>query len=102
MLCSWGRYELNLFAAGGGWLPPAHLDLRHVARDVTRGAIGRLVDYRETIGHASDDGAGSAGLARVPGRAGDKLRAIGDVIASFVAIQNAARAGCTPLASMSG
>jgi len=96
VICSWGRYETNLFAAAGGMLPPGQLDLRHVARDVSNGSVGTLAHYRDTIGPArAGAGEGAATLARVPGRAGHKLRAIGDVIASFVALHaeavNAAR-----------
>lgn len=87
VICSWGRYETNLFAASGGWLPAGHLDLRHVARDVARGSVGTLAHYRESVDDALDGGdAGIGLLARVPGRAGRKLQAIGDVIASFLAV----------------
>jgi len=88
VICSWGRYETNLFAASGGWFPPGHLDLRHVARDVSRGSAGSLADYRDTVGPQRDvERSGEGLLARVPGRAGHKLRAIGEVIASFTALQ---------------
>jgi DTW domain-containing protein YfiP len=83
VVCSWGRYETNLFAAAGGLLPSAHLDLRHVARDIAHGAVGTLAHFRETVGAAPEHG---DGLAVVPGRAGEKLRAIRDIVASFVAI----------------
>lgn len=90
VVCSWGRYETELFTAAGGRLPAGHLDLRRVARDVTRGAgTGSLVDYRERlVGRLPVDERerGAELLARVPGRAGHKLRAIRDVIASFVAL----------------
>ncbi|MDF2693132.1 MAG: hypothetical protein K0S65_1515 [Labilithrix sp.] len=98
VVCSWGRYETNLFAATGGWLPRGHLDLRHVARDVTRGSVGTLGDYRGTLAdyHTSreqgDDGRHRELLAQVPGRAGHKLRAIADVIASFTMLSAAAAA----------
>ncbi len=100
VICSWGRYETNLFAATGGWLPAAHLDLRHVARDIAHGSVGTLAHFCETVADGREDRAlGTAVLARIPGRAGDKLRAIADVIASFVAIHadavNAARSAAT-------
>ncbi len=94
VICSWGRYETNLFTARGGWLPSGHLDLRHVARDVTNGSVGTLAHYRDTVGPLSGremplEVSVLESLARVPGRAGHKLRAIADVIASFVAIHAA-------------
>lgn len=96
VVCSWGRYETSLFTAAGGRLPAAHLDLRRVARDVTSGTgTGSLADYRERIAPAlrEDERERHAELlARVPGRAGHKLRAIADVIASFVALSGGAGA----------
>lgn len=80
VICSWGRYEVTLFTASGGWLPPAHLDLRRVARDVTRGAAGALAQRR------CDHGSRASHLAGVPGRAGEKLRALDAVISSFIAL----------------
>jgi len=94
VICSWGRYETNIFAAAGGRLPQAHLDLRHVARDVARGNAGTLAHYRDSLGAVRPAAgvaramlAGGSSLAGIPGRAGEKLRAITDVIASFLAIQ---------------
>ncbi|MBX3204955.1 MAG: DTW domain-containing protein [Labilithrix sp.] len=89
VVCSWGRYETSLFAAAGGWAPKEQLDLRHVARDVARGTVGSLADYHERLIRERPDhdhARGAELLARVPGRAGHKLRAIGDVIASFTAL----------------
>ena len=91
VVCSWGRYETNLFSSVGGRLPAGHLDLRHVARDVARGSVGTLAHYRDSVGLARDDEAGAALLARVPGRAGHKLRAINDVILSFLAVHAESR-----------
>ena len=96
VVCSWGRYETNLFATAGDWLPREHLDLRHVARDVARTNVGSLAEYKESL--ASELSAehhlpGPDLLASVPGRAGHKLRAIRDVIASFSALHAAAAAG---------
>jgi DTW domain-containing protein YfiP len=81
VICSWGRYETNLFTANGGWLPPERLDLRLVARDVSRGTAGTLAHYRDSLAEGEDRNVGL--LTTVPGRAGHKLRAIGDVIAAF-------------------
>ena len=115
VICSWGRYETNLFAATGGWLPSAHLDLRHVARDVAGRGVGSLAGYAGTVEPAhgsspsrlpltSTNGAalldgGRNGLAEahpalsdIPGRAGHKLRALRDVVASFLALHERATA----------
>jgi DTW domain-containing protein YfiP len=106
IICSWGRYETNLFAASGGWLPPGHLDLRNVARDVVRGfraersepgrnneCGGTLAHLRDAIRSNLDAGRDimhthDAVLAVIPGRGGDKLRAIDHVIASFMALRS--------------
>jgi DTW domain-containing protein len=92
VICSWGRYETNLFAASGGWLPGGHLDLRHVARDVANDSVGTLAHYRDSLAReaAGEDVRNAALLSLVPGRAGYKLQAVADVIASFVALHAAA------------
>jgi DTW domain-containing protein YfiP len=92
VICSWGRYETNLFAASGGWLPSEQVDIRLVAREVSGGSAGSLADYRDRIGpkRELDPNAGAELLARVPGRAGHKLRAIGEILDAFVAIAKAA------------
>ena len=89
VICAWGRYETNLFDARGGWLPPGRLDLRRVARDVARGSVGSLADYASSVG-AQREALGAGLLGAVPGRAGHKLRAIADVIASFRALDGGA------------
>jgi DTW domain-containing protein YfiP len=83
VVCSWGRYEPDLFESAGGWLPQASLDLRRVARDVNRGRTGTLGEYRDRVyPHECSDDA----LLAVPGRAGRKLRAIRDVVAHFTSL----------------
>lgn len=76
VVCSWGRYETKLFVEAGGWLPAERLDLRHVARDVSRGKVGSLADY-----HAQVDATGDGTM--VLGRAGRKLDAIRDILVDF-------------------
>jgi DTW domain-containing protein YfiP len=85
VICSWGRYETDLFATSGGWFPGGHLDLRRVARDVSPGTVGTLAQYRESVAGALGNGGdtNAALVSLVPGRAGHKLRAIGDVILAF-------------------
>jgi DTW domain-containing protein YfiP len=78
VVCAWGHYETRLFADAGGLLPPERIDLRRVARDVGCGRVGSLADYRDTLDTA-------CGPPLVVGRAGRKLRATADVVASFSA-----------------
>jgi DTW domain-containing protein YfiP len=80
VVCSWGHYETNLFLASGGALPGQRLDLRHVARDVSRGTVGALSDYRDRHPPAV---APSLVPQLVPGRAGRKLEAITDIVRAF-------------------
>ena len=85
VVCSWGRYEMNIFERSGGFLPDRRLDLRHVARDVAKGSVGTLAAFAE---HAVKTGIAvpSPALPVVPlegmvrGRAGRKLRAIAQII----------------------
>jgi DTW domain-containing protein len=68
VVCTWGEYDAALFARAGGALPATRLDLRRVARDVSRGPIGTLGAYASRF---SPEG---SPLAR--GRAGHKLDAL--------------------------
>jgi DTW domain-containing protein len=81
VICSWGRYEPGLFVRAGGYLPPKQLDLRHVARDITQGSIGTLSAFHARSG--PPNASTSALDKRVGGRAGRKLRAIADIVASM-------------------
>jgi hypothetical protein len=45
VVCSWGSYSLNLFAAMGGALPSARLDLRGVVKDIMKRNIGTLEEF---------------------------------------------------------
>lgn len=83
VICSWGRYETNLFERCGGHLPRGRLDLRHVARDIAPGRVGTLSEYRDQVSPHDDRGL-------VVGRAGRKLRAIADIIEAFTTIARAA------------
>jgi DTW domain-containing protein len=80
VICAWGHYETNLFLASGGVFPAGRLDLRHVARDIARGRVGSLSEYKGNV--VPGDGS-----SLVVGRAGRKLRAIADIIASFTELQ---------------
>lgn len=83
VVCSWGRYETNLFVASGGELPKAQLDLRHVARDVTKGGIGSLSEYRERLVAERSRETRFDDDVVVVGRAGRKLGALRDIIHAF-------------------
>jgi DTW domain-containing protein YfiP len=79
VICAWGHYETNLFLATGAELPKARLDLRSLARDIAKGPVGSLVEYRRGLG-------GEDGPAVVLGRAGRKLRALSEIILSFASL----------------
>lgn len=81
VVCSWGRYEPELFSKAGGWFPRRQLDLRHVARDVARGSVGSLAQFREQIATDPAHDKNLSLLSLVPGRAGHKLRAMSDAVA---------------------
>jgi hypothetical protein len=78
VVCAWGHYEPNLFVACGGELSSTRMDLRHVARDVARKKVGSLEEYGSTLPNVV------AGPSSVAGRAGRKLQALADIIASFI------------------
>jgi DTW domain-containing protein YfiP len=92
VVCSWGRYETNLLVSSGGWLPEGQVDLRQVARAM--GAAGSLADHHVRLACAHPRSAEL--LARVPGRAGHKLRALGDIVAFHTAAVAMERARVTP------
>jgi hypothetical protein len=66
VLCSWGTYATALFAAEGGFLPPARLDLRQVARAYFNGRFGTLDELLARLGVGSSPALG-------PGRGGKRL-----------------------------
>ncbi|HEU4407307.1 MAG TPA: tRNA-uridine aminocarboxypropyltransferase [Polyangiaceae bacterium] len=68
VVCSWGYYATSLFAAAGGALPPAHVDLRQLARELTRGAVGTVEQLSERLGLAP--------RPLAAGRAGRRLGAL--------------------------
>jgi DTW domain-containing protein YfiP len=76
VVCSWGRYATALFAASGGQLPPARVDLRQVARVLSGGGIGTLEDYAARTGAYE-----VAPLAQ--GRAGVRLALLVEVARAF-------------------
>jgi hypothetical protein len=45
VVCSWGSYAPTLFAAHGGVLPEAALDLRYIAQRYVQGKVGGLENY---------------------------------------------------------
>ncbi len=81
VVCSWGQWEPSLFVNDGGHLPAGQIDLRHITRDVTRGNVHSLREFP----HGAE-GSVLVGSVPVPGRAGRKLQALIDVVASFVAM----------------
>lgn len=81
VIASWGRYETSLFVRAGGWLPEARVDLRQVAREVARGTVGALTDYRATLGAPSPELPFPSAW-----RARRKLEATAAVLASFRAL----------------
>ncbi len=66
VICSWGTYATALFAAEGGYLPPARLDLRQVARVYLSGRFGTLDELLVRLSVGSPSALG-------PGRAGQRL-----------------------------
>jgi DTW domain-containing protein len=82
VVCSWGRYGTSLFAANGGYLPPARVDLRHGARRAAKGKVGTLEEYSAAVGAAGSPPAAS-------GRAGVRLAAITAIAARFGALARA-------------
>jgi hypothetical protein len=66
VLCSWGTYATTLFAAEGGYLPPARLDLRQVARVYLSSRFGTLDELLVRLGVGASPALG-------PGRAGERL-----------------------------
>lgn len=85
VICSWGRYETDLFVAEGGSLPPAHVDLRRIARDVSQGSAGALADYHERLCQSTALSARRCPplSSRIAGRAGRKLEALRDIVAIY-------------------
>lgn len=80
VICSWGKWETSLFARAGGFMPAAHVDLRQVTRDVTRGNVHSLREFPSGV-----DGSVQIGALAVPGRAGRKLHALAGVVGALVA-----------------
>lgn len=79
VVCSWGKWELELFSEAGGFLPASRVDLRQVTREVTRGDVHSLREFPSGV-----DGTVKVGTVDVPGRAGRKLHALVDVVAALV------------------
>lgn len=50
VVCSWGYYATSLFTAAGGALPPTHIDLRRLARDLTGGGVGTIEQLSARLG----------------------------------------------------
>jgi hypothetical protein len=79
VVCSWGKWETSLFTQSGGYLPAAHVDLRAVTREVTRGDVHSLRAFPSGV-----EGTIDVGGVPVPGRAGRKLHALVDVVRALV------------------
>jgi DTW domain-containing protein YfiP len=75
VVCSWGKYEISLFASGGGYLPKTQIDLRQVTREVTNGNVHSLRSFPTGV-----EGTVDIGGVAVPGRAGRKLEALVAVV----------------------
>lgn len=73
VICSWGRYDPNLFEASGGHLPEARVDLRFVSRSIPESGIRALAEPPPSP-------------ALTAGRADRKLRALCRVASSLVAL----------------
>ena len=73
IVCSWGSYALNLFAATGGTLPPLRFDLRRVIKDILKRNLGTLESFAAEL-----DGSAIPSLAH--GRAGTRLALLSRVV----------------------
>jgi tRNA-uridine aminocarboxypropyltransferase len=66
VVCAWGHYGAQLFAAAGGYLPPARIDLRQVSRDFAQGKVGTLEDFAARIApHLEASPGGGRGALRL-------------------------------------
>lgn len=97
VICSWGHYERNLFARElgprGGFMPSRQLDLRGIARDVARGTVGSLTEYRDKVvgtDPLATESPPHTSAATVPGRAGRKLRALLEIVEAFLELSRRA------------
>jgi len=88
VICSWGHYEPNLFAASGGYLPPERMDLRHLAKGISQRARAQqeppqsVVVPLASIGRLQPSGVSSSFGAS---RAAQKLRSLSQLLSSFTA-----------------
>ncbi len=78
VVCSWGSYAPELFAAHGGMLPEARLDARFIAQRYTNGRVGGLERYAGEV----------EPLAR--GRAGRRLAMLASLLGTWRATLTAA------------
>ena len=84
LICAWGGYSLRLFQSSGGVLPPARMDVRAVARRITRGAIGTVEAFAEkAVPDGEQPPETLAPLAT--GRAGRRLGALVRIVESWTA-----------------
>jgi hypothetical protein len=81
VLCFRGHYGRDLFAAAGGTIGDAQIDLRHVARSLERGEVGTLDAYATAHGW---DGARDPLSAR--GRAGKRVSQLLAIAGAFCEI----------------
>lgn len=78
VLCAWGHFSLELLAEVGGFIPPARVDVRQLARDAERGKVGTVEEYRRSLGTTPSSPLGQ-------GRAGMRLAQLVDIVRSLEA-----------------
>jgi hypothetical protein len=83
VLCAWGHYAVRQLAAVGGYLPPAHLDIRQLARNATGGKVGTVEEY---CGRA---GVGTPPARLALGRAGVRLAQVAEIVRGLQALDAA-------------
>ena len=91
VVCAWGHYSTDLFAANGGSRFPDHIDLRAVAHRLANRKIGSLEEFGSTI---APTGVAPIGL----GRAGRRLAMIVEIVRAWHGVAAAERNEARPLA----
>ncbi len=79
VLCHWGHYAAALFGKTGAFMPASQVDLRQVARAITKRRVGTLEDFVESIG-------APAWSSLAVGRAGKRLGKVAAVTRHFSAM----------------
>lgn len=83
VICAWGHYAIKQLAAVGGFLPPARLDVRQLARDASGGKVGTVEEYSAR--------AAAVASRLTPGRAGVRLGQITEIVRGLCALSEPAR-----------